>query len=519
MKYWKRRYKAATQPDECMSICIDGADAQEYYLPYVHEKTKLTSEMEKAAIHLMGALVHGRDTYLFTLPDHVAAGQNVTIQTLYEVLVDQLKKHGRLPRVLYLQLDNTTRQCKGRYVQSFLELLVKQGVFEKAYLSFLPVGHTHADIDQFFSRIALFLRRNNALSRLAIKRAVKACYHKYGKSAIVGHWENVANLSEWFDDAKVRPMPSVSKYRHFRTFVGGNGKVWTQCREFMRDVDGDEWAGGSGNTHHELLPEKGVNLLADAIAGKIPDAQKRNTNPPPGAAPTSKKYIEWATRQARKQEWRDKREQALQRFAEVMPSFNGAHRRDCERILELEDSKDPLPFAWLIADLKRLLEPEASVNREKASERQPRMAGAPVSDANIMASHAPSEREAAWDIWMRNGPREGDYWIFKPDNDDAFWVGRVKKNVRNEKASWVQFFTQSAGDPYECDCTADQGSSSRYDAFTRLGWDEGWQVPIKMTTVRRDTIRLSLVSGNVPTAQEWAQRFKGGEDMANNSDD
>jgi len=36
--------------------------------------------------------------------------------------------------------------------------LVDCGIFEHIYLNFLPVGHTHCDIDQLFSRVATFLK-------------------------------------------------------------------------------------------------------------------------------------------------------------------------------------------------------------------------------------------------------------------------------------------------------------------------------------------------------------------------
>ena len=41
---------------------------------------------------------------------------------------------------------------------AYLKSLVDCGIFEHIYLNFLPVGHTHCDIDQLFSRVATFLK-------------------------------------------------------------------------------------------------------------------------------------------------------------------------------------------------------------------------------------------------------------------------------------------------------------------------------------------------------------------------
>ena len=47
---------------------------------------------------------------------------------------------------------------KNRFVFAFLKSLIDCGMFEHIYLNFLPVGHTHCDIDQLFSRIAIWMR-------------------------------------------------------------------------------------------------------------------------------------------------------------------------------------------------------------------------------------------------------------------------------------------------------------------------------------------------------------------------
>ena len=61
---------------------------------------------------------------------------------------------GVLPRKFYLQVDGG----------SYLSLLVEVGMFDYIKMSFLPVGHTHEDIDQALSRIAVYLNRHDAIA-------------------------------------------------------------------------------------------------------------------------------------------------------------------------------------------------------------------------------------------------------------------------------------------------------------------------------------------------------------------
>ena len=67
-------------------------------------------------------------------------------------------KDGVLPRKLYLQVDGGSEN-ENRWVISYLSLLIDIGMFDLIQMSFLPVGHTHEDIDQAFSRIAVHLNR------------------------------------------------------------------------------------------------------------------------------------------------------------------------------------------------------------------------------------------------------------------------------------------------------------------------------------------------------------------------
>ena len=70
-------------------------------------------------------------------------GVNVTIEALHRTLRAYEESGNSLPPTLYLQLDNTCKQNKSRFMMAYLGELVRMGVFESIYVSFLPVGHTH----------------------------------------------------------------------------------------------------------------------------------------------------------------------------------------------------------------------------------------------------------------------------------------------------------------------------------------------------------------------------------------
>jgi hypothetical protein len=40
---------------------------------------------------------------------------------------------------------------------AYCNMLVDTGLFERVEINFLPVGHTHCDVDQLFSRISVIL--------------------------------------------------------------------------------------------------------------------------------------------------------------------------------------------------------------------------------------------------------------------------------------------------------------------------------------------------------------------------
>ena len=60
----------------------------------------------------------------------------------------------------------------------YLSLLVEVGMFDYIKMSFLPVGHTHEDVDQAFSRIVVYLNRHDAIDMDEFIHAVEESFVK-----------------------------------------------------------------------------------------------------------------------------------------------------------------------------------------------------------------------------------------------------------------------------------------------------------------------------------------------------
>ena len=80
--------------------------------------------MFKIRQFVVGAVVHGVGVFLFRHLETFPRGANVTIEVLHRLFATIKAKKGRLPKKLYVQLDNCWRENKNKYVFAFLSDLV-----------------------------------------------------------------------------------------------------------------------------------------------------------------------------------------------------------------------------------------------------------------------------------------------------------------------------------------------------------------------------------------------------------
>ena len=75
------------------------------------------------------------------------------------------------PKKLYLQLDNSTKDSKNKYLMALLSLLTAKGVFKEIQVGFLLVGYTHEDIDAYFSHLSKALKSRNTFVVVDLMKA------------------------------------------------------------------------------------------------------------------------------------------------------------------------------------------------------------------------------------------------------------------------------------------------------------------------------------------------------------
>ena len=268
--YYIRIAKAILNPEYYESIIVDGMDNKLNELP--HEAT-MTSEGEKCwklPIHVMGAIAHGRQAFTYLIPDHVKLGHNVTIECIHQVLLDRLhsQRFQKLAPVLFVQLDNTVRQCKGKYLFAYLGILVETGVLQKVIVSFLKKSHTHEDIDQMFSRFAIRLRQERAHSREQLASVLKLSYRPRDYPPLkVCNLDAVANISGWLESiCPAFRLNGVTKWHQFRIFKKDD-TAHIQCRQTTVDGKGDSFRWGA------ITSDEKKDAISTPIFGQFPNGR------------------------------------------------------------------------------------------------------------------------------------------------------------------------------------------------------------------------------------------------------
>ena len=200
--YYKHRRKALEA--SALSMIVDGMDQSKLLVPHFMVPPKDQTNFLDTKI--TGVLVHGKCFDAYVSEPQVRHDTNLNLTCVHATLT-KLLKQGPLPRTFYLQVDGGSEN-KNKWMMSYLSLLVEMGIFDVVKMSYLPVGHTHEDIDQAFSRIAVHLNRHDAYTFDDYLSEIKKSFIKDGNPPNVITVGAAYDFKGWLNDR----LADVSSY-------------------------------------------------------------------------------------------------------------------------------------------------------------------------------------------------------------------------------------------------------------------------------------------------------------------
>jgi hypothetical protein len=142
--YYKKVYDAMTDPTSFFSGISDGMAQSHTQLPWLSNQKSLTSNF---GLHLQGFLEHGQWFRIYISFENVAHDANLAIECMLQTLERRMDANdGRLPDTLYFEVDGGSENVN-RWTYFISELLVARRLTKRIFITRLPVGHTHEDID------------------------------------------------------------------------------------------------------------------------------------------------------------------------------------------------------------------------------------------------------------------------------------------------------------------------------------------------------------------------------------
>jgi len=228
-------------PLEYMSVVIDGADQSAYSLPHFTFDTK-EQRGYRMKVHLIGLLHHMKKSCLelYTMTDEHKKGSNHIVELIHRFLNKQSKDR-RIPPKLFIQMDNCSRENKNKFLMSYLDALVRWGIFNGIEASFLPVGHTHCDIDQAFSSTSNRLRTHNTVTLKDLQSELRHCYND---NTVVNDIKQVINWTGLCDQTnccheidRIYNAYCISEAPYILYIVFGNQEQHRNFKEYRKFQD------------------------------------------------------------------------------------------------------------------------------------------------------------------------------------------------------------------------------------------------------------------------------------------
>ena len=90
--YHAKKHRGRSEPDQCISLAMDGTDQMPAGFPHFWRKAKKDGSNKRLGLRTQIVLVHGSTPQVFLAQEDVAGDPNWTIDTLYRALCHEEKR-------------------------------------------------------------------------------------------------------------------------------------------------------------------------------------------------------------------------------------------------------------------------------------------------------------------------------------------------------------------------------------------------------------------------------------------
>ena len=173
------------------SYIMDGMAQGHTILPHYGNKMAVSCTCQQKII---GVKAHGFSSRLYRTLPHIASNANLCMEVLFLEIERRMKycieNDVEFGRVLLLRIDGGPDLAAKKFYAG-LELLVREGVYDRIEVARLPVGHTHEDIDAMFGTVWKALQSDviitpqeweeKAIAAFNAKNIKLSSYHVFGE--------------------------------------------------------------------------------------------------------------------------------------------------------------------------------------------------------------------------------------------------------------------------------------------------------------------------------------------------
>lgn len=216
MVYYTMRYASRARLN-VLCMIVDSMDKAKWSYPRMNigRIPESLEKLKRPRLVVTACLAHGFTTGLFIQDsERVTHGANCFLDQVCRI-IEVVRTQGPCPEHLFLQTDNTTALSKNSTSHVFAALLVAKKHFATVNMTYLVKGHTHEDIDAYFSRLLPIIRRSefNNVSEAAslLRRELQGNADGQKDPVVVQEIKAVKDFETW-----LRPL-GTRLHNTFRT--------------------------------------------------------------------------------------------------------------------------------------------------------------------------------------------------------------------------------------------------------------------------------------------------------------